>query len=110
MATRVKILAKFNGRCAYCGVQITLREMTIDHIVSRATGGTNAHENLNPSCRRCNTFKSVFSVEEFRRELQQQVRRGRETSVNFRMAETFGLIAVVGTEVVFHFERQTPPE
>lgn len=103
--TRALIHAKCGGCCAYCGVPITLGEMTIDHIKPRAAGGTNAHENLNPACRRCNNFKSVFSVGEFRQELEAQVKRCREYSVNFRTAERFGMVKVVSDKVVFYFER-----
>lgn len=103
--TRAKVYAKCGGHCAYCGVEITLKGMSIDHIHPRSCGGTNDISNLNPACRQCNNFKAVWSLEEFRQNLQQQVERARKYSVNFRNAERFGMVKVVGTEIVFHFER-----
>ncbi len=39
--------------CAYC----RRRADTVDHVVPRADGGTNAQDNLLPACRRCNETK-----------------------------------------------------
>ena len=33
---RKKVLDKYGGHCAYCGCELTLKSMQIDHIVSRA--------------------------------------------------------------------------
>jgi len=81
--------------------------MQVDHIHPRSCGGGNEIENLNPACRLCNNFKAVWSLEEFRRNLAQQVERARKYSINFRNAERFGLVQVVSSEIVFHFERAT---
>lgn len=103
--TRALVHAKCGGCCAYCGKPITEAAMQIDHIRPRSLGGSNAIENLNPACRACNNFKAVWSLEEFRRHLSEQVERCRKYSVNFRNAERFGMVRVLGTEIVFHFER-----
>ncbi len=63
-------------------------------------------DNMVPACRKCNLFKGVFSVDEFREELSCQVSRAREYSVNFRNAERFGLIETNNNPVVFWFERK----
>jgi len=47
-----------------------------------------------------------FSVEEFRKELEKQVERGRNSSVNFRTAERFGQIVVKTTPIVFWFKKR----
>jgi 5-methylcytosine-specific restriction endonuclease McrA len=103
-STKAAIHAKCGGRCAYCGVEITIEKMSIDHIHPRAAGGTDERANLNPSCRACNNFKSVWSLEEFRQHVAHQVERCRKYSVNYRTAERFGLVQVVRTDVVFYFE------
>jgi hypothetical protein len=63
-------------------------------------------ENIVPACAPCNLFKSVFSVEEFRTEIQQQVHRARKTSVNFRTAERFGMIQINIEPIKFWFETE----
>ncbi len=61
-------------------------------------------ENKVPACIQCNMFKTVFSIEEFKRELQLQVQRARKSSVNFRNAERFGLIEIKDKKIKFWFE------
>ena len=55
------IFSKTKGRCSYCGAKAE----EIDHIVSRAKGGTNSTYNLTPACRSCNERKSNLSLKEF---------------------------------------------
>lgn len=55
-------LLKAHG-CAYCGD--SLGEATIDHILAKSSGGTDARINLVPACKRCNEMKGSMSVVEF---------------------------------------------
>lgn len=107
--TRGLVYAKYKGRCAYCGEAMFRPDMHVDHIQPIYARGEDHFDNLNPSCRRCNNFKAAFSVEQFRHELSKQIERCRAYSVNFRNAERFGLVKVVSTEIVFHFERISAP-
>lgn len=119
---RNKVYQKYGGRCAYCGDEITLKQMQIDHIIpkrhySEAHGcliveakkfteyGLNDIRNLNPACRPCNNRKSACTLEEFREEILEQVRRLRRDSNQFRLAERFGLVESKIKPVVFWFER-----
>ena len=47
----------FEGRCAYCGQEVAPLDSTIDHIVPKSRGGTNAWDNLALACRSCNGAK-----------------------------------------------------
>jgi len=120
----------FGGRCAYCGCELG-DKWHADHVEPifrksevvprlerkdpmrfevRHTGESqNPHldavHNYFPACIPCNLFKSVFSVEGFRKEIEAQIERGRKSSVNFRTAERFGLIQEVQKPVVFWFEQ-----
>lgn len=80
--------------------------MEVDHIHPKSHGGNDEMENLMPACRSCNRYKLVFSLEEFRNEIALQVKRARESSLNFRLAERFGLIQETGKKVSFYFERE----
>ena len=123
-AERRRVWDKSDGRCWYCGCPLPERGWHADHLnpvrrVSRIERGTgkavitgdmerperNSVENIVPACAPCNLFKSVFTLAEFRSELERQVDRGRKASVNFRMAEKFGLIEATGNPVVFWFEK-----
>ena len=102
---RKQVYQKFDGRCAYCGYEITQGQMQVDHIHPKALNGSDDMENLNPACHPCNNYKVTFSIEELRRQIGRQVERARRYSVNFRLAERYGLIELTGSPVVFYFER-----
>lgn len=108
-AVRREVVSRFGGRCGYCG-ELHDR-LHVDHIRPIQRGGTNETSNLMPACQSCNIFKSAFNLEEFREQLGCQVAHGRRYSVNFRMAERFGLISVLPkVNLLFYFERQGAPE
>jgi 5-methylcytosine-specific restriction endonuclease McrA len=112
-AVRERVKAKYEGRCGYCGCAPD--KIHIDHIHPVAKGhhlesykDLNRFENLMPSCHSCNNFKMSFTLEEFRRELQAQVQRARQYSVNFRLAERYRQIQVTETPIKFYFETVAP--
>jgi hypothetical protein len=59
-----------------------------------------------PACARCNRWKSVHSLEQFRAEIGAQVARVRRDSAGFRLAEDFGLIIEASHPIYFFFESQ----
>jgi uncharacterized protein (TIGR02646 family) len=63
---RAKIMQMFDNHCAYCGCDLDDENSTVDHIIPKIKGGTNAYENLYPSCGRCNSLKSDRSIDEYR--------------------------------------------
>ncbi len=53
---RLMILNRDGWSCQYCG-EVERSEMTIDHIIPIARGGTDEPENLISACKRCNYSK-----------------------------------------------------
>lgn len=51
--------------CAYCGIGLSVHEMTIEHVVPKSLGGTDVLDNLLPVCTDCNRARGVRSVEDF---------------------------------------------
>lgn len=49
------------GLCHYCGQKFSPRQLTMDHIVPLARGGTSTPGNVVPACRNCNRSKSVLT-------------------------------------------------
>lgn len=47
------------GECYYCGKKFPFKELTLDHIVPLARGGTTTPGNVVPACRACNKNKGV---------------------------------------------------
>ena len=60
------LVAKYEGRCAYCGEAGPLEA---DHRIPLARGGSNRIENILPACRRCNARKHLLTEAEFRARL-----------------------------------------
>ncbi len=52
--SRHSILARDNYTCQYCGSR---KDLTIDHVLPRWTGGPHTWDNLVACCRRCNLKK-----------------------------------------------------
>ena len=115
---RQEVYDKCNGHCAYCGKDITIKQMQVDHkeplfrshtdrtlkSINRERGN-NDIDNLLPSCARCNRWKSTYTIEQFRYEIQQQIRRLNDYNNNYRMAKDYGLITETYNPVVFYYER-----
>lgn len=119
---RQAVWDKSGGRCAYCGEEITLKQMQVDHIIPKRNYsekhgcmivgcqrfeeyGLNDIRNLNPACRPCNNWKSAMTLDDFRSEIAAQVDRLRRYRNQFRLAERFGQVEATGKPVIFWFER-----
>lgn len=102
---RQKIWEKYGGRCAYCGKEIALKDMQIDHIIPKRNGGEDSIDNLNPSCRLCNHYKRAESIETFRNwKLNGIVERLRNLYI-FKVAEQYGMVEVKDWDKKFYYEK-----
>lgn len=63
---REQVLAKTDGRCAYCGTTLSLENFAIDHVKARRNGGSNRICNLMPACHPCNLAKGPKDLEHYR--------------------------------------------
>jgi 5-methylcytosine-specific restriction endonuclease McrA len=59
-----KILNRFQGRCAYCGVVPDVLHM--DHVVPISKGGRHAPANVVPACQKCNLTKHAMFLSVWR--------------------------------------------
>lgn len=120
---REEVYSKCGGHCAYCGVEITIKQMQVDHIEphwhtlneqealrSGLTKGSHDIDNLNPSCARCNKWKSTYSLETFRNIIQTSINRLERDTPNFRLARDYNLLNVTENKVIFYFENQNKDE
>lgn len=121
---RIDIHSKYDGKCAYCGCDINVRQMQVDHIIPKlnfvrhvtnkfripaylrhlTVDDMNHIDNLNPACGVCNKWKSAHDLELFRSEIEAQVKRLNEYSANYRMAKRYGLVIENKIKIIFHFE------
>lgn len=100
---RRKVYEMYGEHCAYCGREIDIKEMQVDHVQSVYLGGEDELSNYRPACRQCNFYKSTMSVEGLREQLGLIVGR-LEKLLTFRLALAYGLIQLTGRPVKFYFE------
>lgn len=112
---RHAVYAKYNGHCAYCGCEIDYKDMQVDHIqpkcrnnetmAERHLGGVgeDSIENFNPSCRMCNFYKGMNTLEQFRMRLAKEL--DYKHTFATRMALKFGILTEKGWDGKFYFEK-----
>lgn len=108
------VYAKYKGHCAYCGCELEMKDMQIDHIVPKCRNcenwakeiGTDDIGNLNPSCRMCNYYKRMDSLEGFRERLTDMLMRNVRRPFDYRLAVKYGLVKEDVKKVKFYFESQ----
>ena len=99
-----KIFSKFEGKCAYCGNEITIDNMTVDHIRPKSKGGSLSTFNCYPACSRCNTLKGDGTVEDLRNKIKYSLNQLKK-SKEYQIARKYKLVSSLDEEVVFYFEK-----
>ena len=115
---RLRVWNKFDRKCAYCGCDLEYKKMQVDHVkplykndnvetleVWGVERGKDEESNYYPACARCNRWKSTYSVEMFRKQIQLQTERLLRDSNQYRMALDYNLIELTDKPVEFWFER-----
>jgi hypothetical protein len=73
---RQQVFDKYSGHCAYCGKQLTLDTMEVDHIISHMYNkGKDEIDNYMPACQLCNRAKDTYNIEEFRNYIENDAPR-----------------------------------
>lgn len=114
-AKRIEVWNKYNHHCAYCGCLLEYKDMQIDHIDSvyvhcetkkeKTLNEINEINNLIPSCRQCNFYKSTFTIEEFRERLSVVLMKNLQKTFQYRLALKYGLIEENIKPIKFYFEK-----
>lgn len=110
---RLSVFNKFNGKCAYCGIDVGIDDFHVDHFIARNRGfgdlskrGSNRIDNLFPACQSCNCSKSNLSVDEFRNSLLSKHQVIYRKVSEYRILLKYGLITEVKKPILFYFEMQ----
>lgn len=108
---REQVYQKYNGHCAYCGCELEIKDMQVDHVLSVARAkwikdelDLNNIDNLMPSCRSCNYYKDTCSIKTFRKNLSTLMERVRKQYI-FRLAEKYGMVQEMNWDGKFYFEK-----
>jgi len=114
---REAVYAKFDGHCAYCGCEITMKDMQVDHIqpvmrnYDESTAehygwgkkGTDDLDNLNPSCRQCNFYKGMGNIEDLRRKISSWL--DYKHTFATKLALKYGILVEHKWDGQFYFEK-----
>ena len=110
---REAVFNKYGGRCAYCGYELTLRTMQVDHIKAVYTSSLennnvetqdDSFDNLNPSCRQCNFYKSTLNIEQFRNKIKTTLYETCQNTFQAKLAKKLGMMVVTQFDK-FYFEK-----
>ena len=107
---RQQVYEKYNGHCAYCGCELDIKDMQVDHLDSlyraeyEGREVDNSIDNFMPACRQCNYYKGTSTIDEFRRKIL-HLERTALISFPVRLAQKYGIIIVKDWDMKFYFER-----
>ena len=100
--------AKYNGRCAYCGIELE-KGWHVDHINPQVYGVNNDLSNLNPSCKHCNNYKCHSKLETFRFYAKQMFNDKLEylfkSKTKMQVAINMGVVQLTEWDGKFYFEK-----
>lgn len=101
---RETVHGKYRGHCAYCGNEITIKEMQIDHLFPKAGGGTDDINNLMPSCRTCNHYKRALDLETYREVWLGELHKRLAKIYIVKVALRYGIAEIKPFSGKFYFE------
>ena len=64
LPTKKNLWERENGKCCYCGREISYSESTIDHVYPRSCGGLSDWINMRVCCQPCNSLKDDKTISE----------------------------------------------
>lgn len=104
-AERQAVYDKCNGHCAYCGIELPISRMQVDHVEPFSLTEKDTIENMLPACRSCNNYKSSLTLEKFRQAVERWPDVLQRDNVTYRNAVRFGMIQPQPHKVTFYFEQ-----
>ena len=122
-ATRLLVYKKYNGHCAYCGKEIGIKDMQVDHIIPVMKsyygikeealkvrqmvedGSFNEIGNLMPACRACNYYKSMSDIEGLRQRILTELEHTCRSTFQTKLAMQYGMVEYKPWDGKFYFEK-----
>lgn len=104
-AERRAIWEDAGGRCQYCGCEVRLASMEVDHVVPYICGGKDERSNMVCACHACNNYKHTYGVNGMRDQIERLPDK-LMSDTTFKLAVRYGLVTITKKPVVFEFERR----
>lgn len=108
---REHVHSKYGGRCAYCGQEITLKQMQVDHYYPKRMPNIDVNhiDNLMPACKLCNHYKRAQMPEVWRVTMMTLHKRIENIYIN-KVGVNFGMVTIKPWDGKFYFEKQQKHE
>lgn len=87
---RERVYMIFNGRCAYCGRNISFEELQCDHKISLHNHGPDDVSNILPACKECNYYKRGSNPDGFRKKLRRAFKNSKNCEFVKRLLGFYG--------------------
>lgn len=112
---RQRVYERCNGHCGYCGKDIAIKDMQVDHMTPKwrlrdpiyfkaTVDQIESYDNYMPTCRRCNHYKREKDVEGFR--VFMKTLHGRlEKDYKVKVAVDYRVVQIVPFDGIFYFEK-----
>jgi 5-methylcytosine-specific restriction endonuclease McrA len=105
-AERQAVYEKCNGHCAYCGCEITISQMQVDHLWPISLNGLDEMKNWLPACRSCNHYKGSSPPYSFRQTLEAMTKTLARDSITYKNAVRYGQVIPNPHPVIFYYEAE----
>lgn len=115
---RHTIFNKYHGHCSYCGCELSEDHFAVDHIdpIFRKHSdveingwgrekGKDEMDNYNPCCMSCNSSKSTYTLEKWRKEISLKFDRCARDCSSYNLLLRFNLIEEKRDNILFYFEK-----
>lgn len=109
---RQQVYDRYNGHCAYCGCELDIKDMQVDHLDSvyraeiEGREADNSIDNLMPACRMCNFYKGTSTIEELRKKLRKFESERLGEDFTTRLAYKYGMVEFWYWDGKFYFEKE----
>ena len=101
LTEKYDVLEKTEWRCSYCGCDIDIRSMVVDHLISLHNHGEDVLDNMVPACHECNYYKGGCNPPGFKRKLKKAFAMKEKCDFVKRLEKKYD-----GWGGVFYFERR----
>ena len=101
--TREAVLSKYDGHCAYCGKDLDLKSLRVDHLHPHYLGGEDTLDNYMPACYKCNFYKSTLKLDQFREQMLTLHERIEKPFIA-RLGIDYGILKLEPFSGKFYFE------
>lgn len=101
---RQTVYSKYTGHCAYCGKEVDIKEMQVDHLKPLRLGGEDEMSNYMPACRMCNHYKRGNTLEGFRNAIERIPEKLQRDSYIYRVGVRYGNVISNAKQITFYFE------